>query len=280
MRQVKRLFYIILLNVIISAITVIVVLQLWERNHPPVSADSTPVVIVVTPTQAGDLPQNVNISATGEATSIEAGLPITGTLPAIPTVEMLTYQVKEGDTLGALAVEFNINVADLLMVNELDDPDSLYVGQIIYIPTAPLPRITNTAIPTIAVASSTPRPSATPTRGPTPTSTRTPTGQEPHMAIYTVVGAGVLENEHVVLICTGDGELSLEGWRLVDGEGSVYHFPQLTLYKGGTINLYTRSGEDTVVDLFWGLNSSIWNSGKTVSLYSAQNELRAVYTIP
>jgi hypothetical protein len=280
MRQVKRLFYIILLNIIISAITVLVVLQLWERNHPPIPAEGTPVVIVVTPTQAEELTSLAGSPVFGEATPFEDGLPITGTLPAIPTIEMLTYQVKEGDTLGALAIQFNVSVADLLIVNNLDDPDSLYIGQIIYIPTAPLPKATSTSIPPTVVASVTPRPSATATQKPARTPTQTATGQEPQMAIYTVIGAGVLGNEHVVLIHTGDGELPLVDWRLEDGKGNVYIFPQLTLYKGGSINLNTRSGEDTVVDLFWGLSVPIWASGKTVYLYDAQNELRAVYTVP
>jgi hypothetical protein len=90
----------------------------------------------------------------------------------------------------------------------------------------------------------------------------------------------VLSNEHVVLQRTGDGELSLAGWRLSDGGGYDYTFPELTLYKGGTINLNTRQGENTVQDLYWGLASAIWKTGKTAYLYDAQNVLRVSYTIP
>jgi len=280
MRQVKRLFYIVLLNIIISAVTVVVVLQLWESNHPPLTMDGTPVVIVVTPTQSVVLPVLANNSSSDEIPPVTPGVLISGTLQATPTMEMLTYQVKEGDTLGALAVQFNISLADIMTVNNLTDPDSLYVGQIIYIPTAPLPKATSTSIPPTIVASPTPRPSATATHGPTPTSTQTQIGQEPQVVIDTVIGVGVLENERVVLLRTGDGELSLAGWRLEDGMGKVYTFPQLTLYKGGAINLNTRTGEDTVVDLFWGLTSPIWKSGKTVFLYDSLNGLRASYTIP
>ncbi len=98
--------------------------------------------------------------------------------------------------------------------------------------------------------------------------------------IETVIGAGVLDNEHVVLQRSGDGELSLAGWRLEDGAGNTYTFPELTLFKGGTINLNTRQGEDTVLDLFWGLSYPIWKAGKTVYLYDAQDELKVSYTIP
>jgi hypothetical protein len=280
MRQVKRLLYIVLLNIIISAITVVVVLQVWENNHPPLSVNGTPVVIIVTPTQSVILPLLTNNLDSNEIPPDNTSVLITGTLQVIPTIVMLSYEVKEGDTLGALAVEFNISVADIMTVNNLADPDSLYVGQVINIPSAPLPKATSTAIPPTIVTSPTPRPSATTTHGPTPTTTQTQILQEPQVVIGTVIGAGVLENERVVLHRTGDGELSLAGWRLEDGMGKVYTFPQLTLYKGGAINLNTRSGENTVVDLFWGLTSPIWKSGKTVFLYDSLNGLRASYTIP
>jgi LysM repeat protein len=278
MRQVKRFVYSVLLNIVISAITVVVVLQIWEHDHPLLTAESTPVVIIVTPTQAISLPILANNSGLGEITPIESGAEITGTLQASPTMEMLTYLVKKGDSLGALAVQFNVRLSDIMTVNNLTDPDSIFVGQIIYIPTAPLPDATSTSIPPTIVASPTPRPSAT--QGATLTATPTLTGQEPQVVIDSVIGVGVLENERVVLRRTGGGELSLAGWQLDDGSGNVYDFPQLTLYEDGAINLNSRTGQNTVVDLFWGLTSPIWRSGKTVYLYDAQKNLRATYSVP
>ncbi len=281
MRQVKRFFYFVLLNIIISAVTVIVVLQLWERDHPTLTSNNTPVVIVVTPTQSVILPLLVNNSSPDEIIPFDSGVPITGTHQATPTVEMLSYQVKEGDILGALAVQFNVSVADIMTVNGMTDPDSLYIGQIIFIPTAPLPKVTPTSTPPTIVATATPRPSATSTRGPTQTTTPTPIRQEPQVIIESVIGVGVLETERVELLRTGDGELSLAGWRLEDGMGYIYTFPDLTLYSGGEeINLYTRTGQDTVVELFWGLTAPIWKSGKTVLLYDSQNALRSSYPVP
>ena len=278
MRQVKRLAYIILLNIIVSAITVFVVLTLWERNHAPFSSDSTSVVIVVTPTPAS-LQHTAIQTDSGVNTAVAAMGTITVTLQANPEIVLLTYQVKKGDTLGALAVEFNVSVADILTVNGLTDPNSIYEGQILHIPSAPLPTTTPTPTPTRDI-SATPRPSITPTHPPTATATITPTGQAPQLIIQTVIGAGVLANEHIVLERTGEGFLLLAGWQVKDGSGNTYTFPQLTLYKGGMINLNSRAGEDTVQDLFWGLTSAIWSSGKTVFLYDAQNVLRASYIIP
>ena len=280
MKQVKRLFYMVLLNVLISAITVGVILQLWEKDPPTIPADSTPLVIVVTPTQVIRMPMVGNQSAAGEATPAEVSQVITGTVQATATVELLTYRVKEGDTLGALAVQFNLTIEDLMIINGLTDPDSLSVGQLIYIPTAPLPKATSTSIPATLVVTPTSRPSTTPTPGPTHTATATQPSQEAQVHIETVIGAGVHENERVVLRRTGDGELSLAGWRMLDGKGMEYIFPQLTLYKDGSINLNTRSGQNTVLDLFWGFTSAIWSPGETISLYDSQNILRATYKIP
>ena len=281
MKQVKRLVYMIVLNIIVSAITVVIILNIWERNHPPLPAAGTPAVIVVTPTQSVVIPLVSNLPQPSEGKPTDTGVIINSTPAASQAfdIEMVVYQVKEGDTLGALAVEFNASVADIMTVNGITDPNSLYIGQLIRIPTSPLPTITHTPLPT-ETATATARPSATTTPGPTATSTPTQPSQEPQVYIETVIGAGVLANEHVVLQRTGNGELSMAGWRLNDGAGNSYSFPQLTLYKGGTVDLYTRSGEDNVSDLYWGLNISIWNAGKTVYLYDAQGELRSSYKVP
>jgi LysM repeat protein len=280
MRQAKRVFYIVLLNVIISAITVGVVLQLWENDHPAVSVNSTPVVIIVTSTQPVNLPITGNTFLLRTSIPLDSGILITGTLQATPALEMLTYRVKEGDFLSALAIQFNVSVPDILAVNGLTYPDSLYIGQLIYIPTAPLPTITSTSIPPTIIASATPRPSATLTQGPKPTSTATMIGQEPQVVIDSVIGAGVLANERILIRRAGDGELSLAGWRLTDGEGNQYIFPQLTLYKDGAININTRLGQNTVVDLYWGLTSPLWGPGKVISIFDPQNNLRETYTLP
>jgi len=106
------------------------------------------------------------------------------------------------------------------------------------------------------------------------------TGDEPQVVIDSVIGVGVLESERVVLRRTGNGELSLAGWRLEDGTGNVYTFPQLTLYKDGAINLNTHAGQNTVVDLFWGRTVAMWRPGQIITLYDTQNNVRATYQIP
>src|SRR3970282_1929765 len=123
-----------------------------------------------------------------------------------PSPTPVTYTVRAGDTLGAIAVELGIPLENLMAANGLNNPDSLSAGQVV------------------------------------------------------IVGAyarGDLENEFVYLENLG-GVAGMQGWVLEDGQGHAYTFPAFTLYNGGGVNLYTRAGSDSVINLFWGMDRSMW----------------------
>ncbi len=131
---------------------------------------------------------------------------------------------------------------------------------------------------------------------PAPTSASTPAPAEPAaptaepsqtvdasaklIAIDNVFGIGNLKDEFVLLKRIGDGELTLTGWHLDDGSGNTYTFPALTLYKNGAVQVHTAAGTDTVVDLYWGRDTSAWQVGKIVTLYDDQGNVKATYRIP
>jgi len=98
--------------------------------------------------------------------------------------------------------------------------------------------------------------------------------------IISVVGAGTLETEVVVVRYNGEGELGLANWQLKDDSGNTFTFPQLTLYTNGAVQVHTTSGTDTVVDLYMGLRDPIWESGESARLFDPQNNLRAIYRVP
>ena len=98
--------------------------------------------------------------------------------------------------------------------------------------------------------------------------------------IVSVVGAGTLSAEVVVVRYNGEGELALSEWQLKDDDGNTFTFPQLTLYTNGAVQVHTASGSDTVVDLYMGLRDPIWESGESARLYDAQDNLRAIYRVP
>lgn len=98
--------------------------------------------------------------------------------------------------------------------------------------------------------------------------------------ISSVVAAGILESEIVVIRFEGEGELNLTSWQLKDDNGNTYTFPQLTLYQNGAVQVHTIAGTDSVIDLYWGIGDAVWNSGENASLYDSQGNLRAVYKVP
>lgn len=100
-----------------------------------------------------------------------------------------------------------------------------------------------------------------------------------HIVVENVFGAGDLANEVVVIRREGDSDLALTGWKLRDESGKEYTFPNLTL-KNGAIRVYTRSGTDSVIELFWGQKEAIWQAGELVTLVDPQGTLQASYRIP
>lgn len=122
---------------------------------------------------------------------------------------------------------------------------------------------------------------AAPVQGETvaPLETLPPDAEIP-VEIVSVVGAGNLSAEVVVVRYNGEGELGLANWQLKDDNGNTFTFPQLTLYKNGAVQVHTASGSDTVVDLYMGLRDPIWESGEVAKLFDPQNNLRAIYRVP
>ncbi|MCQ3938205.1 MAG: hypothetical protein DPW18_14325 [Chloroflexi bacterium] len=98
--------------------------------------------------------------------------------------------------------------------------------------------------------------------------------------ISSVVGAGTLDSEIVVVKFEGEGELDLTSWQLKDEDGNTFTFPKLTLYPNGAVQVHTNSGTDTVIDLYWGIGEAVWSSGENARLFDSQGNLRAVYRVP
>jgi len=98
--------------------------------------------------------------------------------------------------------------------------------------------------------------------------------------IENVFGIGDLETEVVVLKQVGEGKLILTDWELKDQDGHSFRFPQLELNKNGSIQIFTRIGVNSVIELYWGLETSVWETGEEVRLFNEKGKLQATYTIP
>jgi hypothetical protein len=118
---------------------------------------------------------------------------------------------------------------------------------------------------------STPTPEDPPTLPPT---------DKPLIQIKNVFGVGDLQNEVIVLSRQGNGVLELTGWQIKDENKHGYTFPKLLLNQDGGVQVFTRAGADSVIELHWGLEEPVWNSGELVSLFDTAGNLRASYHIP
>jgi hypothetical protein len=110
--------------------------------------------------------------------------------------------------------------------------------------------------------------------------TPSPVSGDIKVDIVSILGAGIIGSEVVVVENKGENPIIMTGWYLKDALGNTYTFPQLTLYKGGTVMVHTASGADTPTDLYWGRTAPAWQPGEQVSLYDTQGVMRAQYSIP
>ena len=240
----KRLLYYLTINVLVSACTIFAVIRLLDRYESSLFPPRTPQVqAFVTPTQpAFYLTATAQASITPEPT---------------PTRVVVMYQVQAGDTLGGIALVFDVSVEAIMQENGLVEAGSLGSGQTLFIPLPPEGSESGSAADLPVLASG-----------------------DPQVQIAYVLGAGDLNTERVRLERTGEGNLSLAGWKLHDENGNEFTFPLLSLFPGAVVDLYSGAGRDTVMALYWGLPESIWSPGETVTLLDDQSRERATYTVP
>ncbi|MCW5875102.1 MAG: lamin tail domain-containing protein [Anaerolineales bacterium] len=100
------------------------------------------------------------------------------------------------------------------------------------------------------------------------------------LRVAAVVAVGDLQSERVLIEHAGDKELALAGWRLRDASGTEFRFPTLVLHPGGQVAIYTRAGDDTAAELYWGRQAPVWSRGEELTLLDASGNVQATYLIP
>ena len=248
----KRLFYYLFLNIIVSAATILIVLNIWDRTH---SSTET-----ITPQPISLLP-----------TVIASAIPPTVTPTPTPNLVLQPYEVGAGETLSEIALLFDTSVDQLLEINNLSDPDELTTGMILAVP----------------VSNSNPEENVDNVQEGSPseselilTSTSPPMPESGKVKIVTIVGVDDLATEHLQIQSVNPEALSLEGWQLETNDGQVYIFPKITLFEYGAVDLYSRAGINSVVALYWGRSTPVFQSGDQAVIYDAEGNVQAVYSIP
>jgi competence protein ComEC len=104
--------------------------------------------------------------------------------------------------------------------------------------------------------------------------------QQGTVEIVSVIGAGTVNVEAVVVKYSGEGEVDLTGWHIKDADGNSYTFPPFKLFKNGAVQVHTAAGSNTAIDLYWGQNQAIWQSGELAILTNPQGDAQDSYPVP
>ncbi len=104
----------------------------------------------------------------------------------------------------------------------------------------------------------------------------TPVATQPEIRIsYIEYDPQGLEYEEYVLIENSGAEArDLSGWTLEDEAYHVFRFPAFSLGAGTSVRVWTKEGQNSSTDLYWGYRRAIWdNDGDTACLKDSRGQL-------
>ncbi len=311
----RSLLGFVVLNVIVTFATVFGLISLWTKLSPPPTPKAVPpLVVVVTATLGSNVTQAVMVvtatpvgrasagNATGAATMGASGLGVPTLDPALlptlgtpngtastnntdsgsaPTATGTkldkngcpTYSIKKGDILGNIAPTFGVTVADIMKANKLTEADlgKLQIGQTITIPVngCGLATDTPTSTPTKFVVPTLP-----------PTATLAPTASKSQIEVVQVIGAGDITAEGVEIRNISGGVIQMQGWTLADSQGRTFTFPEYRMFPGGRVTIYTRSGTNTPIVLYWGQARAVWGeSRQQITISDSKGSIQTTYAV-
>jgi LysM repeat protein len=257
----RQLSFIIILNALISLVIAVAVVWIVEARRPDpemLAALSTPPAAVDVPLAATLTPTpDVTAAAQDEQTAAAGESQPT----AAPTADAATfgegseYVVQNGDSLSGIADRFGVPVAAIMAANKLDNPDFVFIGQRLTIPSGD----TTAAVPTA-----------------TPIASSVNTG----IRLTAVAGAGELASEVANVGNDSDLAVNLQGWRLEREGGPAYTFGTLLLFPGSGLKLHSGPGTDTSVDVYWNQPSAVWSSGAVARLVNPQGAEVSRFPVP
>jgi LysM repeat protein len=246
----RLLVFFILVNAFVSLTIALTVVWIAEQRRPRpeelvVPATPAPAVIPVATPTSGDAQTTPGSDSSPSATPTEVAAPP-------ETGETEIYVVKRGDSLSAIAARSGVTPSRLLEINDLADPNLIYVGQRLIIPVS---QQRSDASGDSAV------------------------GLPQQGLQLRIQNAGDLAAESVQVVNDSNGAVDLQGWSLSREGGPIYTFGSVLLFPGSWIWLHTGSGQDNSINRYWGQAETVWQSGSTVVLRDASGELIAQSTV-
>ena len=103
------------------------------------------------------------------------------------------------------------------------------------------------------------------------------------VSIYAVVGVGNIDVEYVEIRNQSQGAVDPAGWQILDEDGNSFTFPtspSWLLSSEGAVKVLSKSGNNSVIELYWQSNVPIWQSGERVTLLNSEGKIIATYVIP
>ncbi len=246
----RLLVFFILVNAFVSLTIAVTVVWIAEQRRPRpeeliVAATPAPAVVLIATPTSGDA------QTAPESGSSPVATPTEVTAPLDPG-ETELYTVQPGDSLSAIAARYGVSLNRLLEINDLADPNLVYVG-------------TRLKIPVTQQQGNAPGGAAV--------------GLPQQGLQLRIANAGELAAESVQVVNDSNGAVNLQGWTLSRDGGPIYTFGNNPLFPGSWIFLHTGSGEENSINLYWGRDAAVWESGSTVVLRDTGGELIAQSTV-
>ena len=253
----RRMLPFLLLNVVVSAVTMLAILYWWDNRDVG---------------QLGAVGETAVTPTLSLATSAPDSMPANADTPEPqPDDQPLTHVVRAGETLGSISEFYDVSIDDIMTVNDISNPNILSVGDALIIPVGGVP-------------TATPPPTETPITNILPSPIPTEeliAGGEVDVEITAVAGPGALTEETVQIANFGSSQIALLGWELLDSDGHVYTFGQITLFgDGAAIQVHTEIGQNGPADQYWGLETPVWEPGEQATLRDAEGNTQATFTVP
>ncbi len=213
-------------------------------------------------------------------------------MEATPTPEVVTHLVQAGDTISALALQYDVSGDDIIAANQLENPNFLQVGVELVIPVGGLPQATATFTP-VPTPTDTPIPFEPPSADmtgtaaaelgatATPLPTPLPSTGDLQIEITELLGVGQVDQERVVITNAGSSLADMQDWTLSDAGGNTYTFPNFRLWPGGSVTLHTRIGQNgnPPGNFYWGKLAPVWSAGEVAVLKDAEGGTVASYPV-
>ncbi|MEM7798947.1 MAG: LysM peptidoglycan-binding domain-containing protein [Chloroflexota bacterium] len=272
---IRRLIPFILLNILVSAVTVLAILYWWDlrsqERFADISSTSPPVVVSTAVVDVSQVDESVIVA--DPAAEADVSQEVTPTVT--PSIER--YTVAPGDTLVNISIRFGVSMEEIMQANNITNADLITLGQELIIPL-------DGFVPEEVVAAATEEANPTPldANPPTPIPTESLGEGAVNLTISEVIGAGQIDEERIQILNLGSREIVMENWEL-RGEQATYRFSQLTLFgEGAGIWINTRADDQTggLSDIFWGETEAKWGPGEILILVDAEGTEQATFTIP